>query len=76
MADWLLALLLMQAPAGDAPADEAPVDLEFLEYLGSWEDDDSEWQLVEEMNGIEVTAEIEPPATDEQTESGEDEDET
>jgi hypothetical protein len=35
------ALLLSALPA-DA-ADEQPPDIAFIEYLGSWEEDDSDW---------------------------------
>ena len=31
----------------DVPGDEAP-DLEFLEYLGMWEESDEEWLVLEE----------------------------
>ena len=36
-------------------ADEELPDIEFLEYLGSWEESDEEWMLFDES----VTAEVE-----------------
>ena len=32
-----------------AAADEEPPDLEFLEYLGSWEESDEDWLIFTEM---------------------------
>ena len=34
-------------PSAPPPADSAP-DLEFLEYLGSWQADDDEWLAIRE----------------------------
>lgn len=36
------------APAAN---DEMP-DIEFLDYLGSWEESDKDWQLVKEANEV------------------------
>ncbi len=56
-----------QQPA-PPPADAAP-DLEFLEYLGSWQADDAEWLAIREWD------KDNPPAvkdeTDEQDDGGE-----
>jgi len=35
------------APPAAPPAEAAP-DLEFLEYLGSWQADDEEWLVIQE----------------------------
>jgi hypothetical protein len=49
-ADYVLAGVLLVTSAGawsedtDDGADAVP-DMEFLEYLGSWEDSDEEWML-------------------------------
>lgn len=48
-----LALPSARAQGGDVPEDrasEAP-DLAFLEYLGSWQEDDADWLLVAEWEG-------------------------
>jgi len=44
---WLARCAQAQAPA--PPADSAP-DLEFLEYLGSWQADDAEWLAIREWD--------------------------
>lgn len=43
---WLARGAQAQQPAAP-PADAAP-DLEFLEYLGSWQADDDEWLAIRE----------------------------
>jgi hypothetical protein len=51
LADAWLALLIASAAAGEAagePVGEAVMDMEFLEYLGSWEDSDDEWLMFED----------------------------
>lgn len=40
----LLATAMTPAHAGEsAPETEQPDDMAFIEYLGSWEEDDSDW---------------------------------
>jgi hypothetical protein len=43
------ACLGAQASAQDARDAEAPPDLEFLEYLGSWQGEDDEWFVIEQF---------------------------
>ncbi|HEY8521474.1 MAG TPA: hypothetical protein VIN61_15465 [Gammaproteobacteria bacterium] len=46
---WLAAALLGLAAVAGADRDDAPPpDLELLEYLGSWQEGDDEWLVVEE----------------------------
>ena len=57
-------LILMVGLAVPAQADEEEVtDLEFLEYLGSWEESDEEWLIFDEET---ETAENEPQQPQEQ----------
>jgi hypothetical protein len=71
-ADTLLKLaviLCVLAGSGVVLADEEPApDLEFLEYLGSWEDSDEDWVLlaaeVVEQKEIEDKDEANVPAPD------------
>jgi hypothetical protein len=44
---WLARTACAQAPPA---ADEPAPDLDFLEYLGSWQDDDDAWVAIEEWN--------------------------
>jgi hypothetical protein len=44
----MAAASLLAAHAGQAQEDEAP-DLNFLEYLGSWQETDEEWEIVAEL---------------------------
>jgi len=40
----LLAIVMAPAHAGESAHDaEPPEDMAFIEYLGSWEEDDSDW---------------------------------
>jgi hypothetical protein len=41
---------LARAACAQPPAEEPPPDLDFLEYLGSWQDDDDAWLAIEEWN--------------------------
>jgi hypothetical protein len=41
---WLAAIVCLGAAAASAQ-DSAPLPLDLLEYLGSWQDDDEEWVL-------------------------------
>jgi hypothetical protein len=38
------------APPRTTPPKDAPPDLEFLEYLGSWQGDDDEWLAIKEWD--------------------------
>jgi hypothetical protein len=38
--------VLMASSHAAVAAEAAPADAEFLEYLGSWDGDDADWQLV------------------------------
>jgi len=51
-----------------ASEDELP-DAEFLEYLGSWEESDEDWLVVEQINA--VRAEQDPVRTDSAAEAEE-----
>ncbi len=70
-ADWPAALLLVLGPAmqADEEAEPEPVmDMEFLEYLGSWDASDDEWLLFDR-------AEDEPDVgADEDAENGDEND--
>jgi len=39
--------LLLAAASTDEVTDDAVMDMEFLEYLGSWEGSDDEWLMFE-----------------------------
>ena len=54
MAHWLLRLTAIAglAATGAKAAEETP-DLDFLEYLGSWQENDEEWLAVSEWDGDE-----------------------
>ncbi len=41
------------APALADDEEEAVTDMEFLEYLGSWEGSDEEWQVLDEVVMVE-----------------------
>ncbi len=41
-------MIAVCAPALANDDEEAVTDMEFLEYLGSWEESDEEWQLLDE----------------------------
>ena len=74
-ADWPAALLVALGPGLPAEQDAEPVaDMEFLEYLGSWDESDDEWLLFERAGEDEAgddTDEIddtdEPEETDDET---------
>ncbi|HEX6997524.1 MAG TPA: hypothetical protein VF322_05230 [Gammaproteobacteria bacterium] len=42
------ALLALAAPSGAGAEEDTAPDLELLEYLGSWQEGDEEWLVVEE----------------------------
>ncbi len=44
----VIAVFACCAPAL-ADEDEEVTDMEFLEYLGSWEESDEEWQLLDDV---------------------------
>jgi hypothetical protein len=43
-------VLLARVACAQAPAEEPPPDLDFLEYLGSWQDDDDAWLAIEQWD--------------------------
>ena len=47
---WLTALLL--GTAGMVAADEELPDMEFLEYLGMWEESDEEWLALADEDAL------------------------
>lgn len=55
---WAVVLGLIAGAGAAAAADDALPDLDFLEYLGSWEESDEDWLLFDEFAG-------EPAAGDE-----------
>jgi hypothetical protein len=55
---WLARGAAAQPPA-PPPVDAAP-DLEFLEYLGSWQADDDEWLAIREWEKDNPPAELPP----------------
>jgi len=60
-----LATLGLSASAAGEPAEEAPPDVELLEYLGSWEGSDEDWMLVSEATAdTEKDDERSDPAAD------------
>ena len=68
-ADASLALLLFLGPAESADEGaEAVTDMEFLEYLGSWDESDEDWLLFDE------TAEEADEQDEEDTEHGDEKD--
>ncbi len=68
-ADVSLALLLLLGPAESVEDDaEAVTDMEFLEYLGTWDESDEDWLLFDEI------AEENDEQGEEDTDSGEETD--
>ena len=67
-----LAVVLGMLGNGVAVAEEMP-DLEFLEYLGSWEESDEDWVIFNQFDADEAKAEEErsdpAPAGEESTET-------
>ena len=60
--------------AGLAVAEEEDVpDMEFLEYLGMWEESDEEWQIFEETMTAENEERSDPVAESEESMEKEDE---
>jgi hypothetical protein len=68
-------LLLLCGVAGTVlAADAVEPDMEFLEYLGLWEESDEEWQMVEHQMSLESEQRTDPAPEGE--ESAEDDDES
>ena len=59
--------------AGVAYADEEIPDMEFLEYLGMWEESDEDWQLLEENVVAENEERSDPVPEGEESTENEDE---
>ena len=51
--------------AEEMPEGEAMSDVEFIEYLGLWEDSDEEWLMLDVEQDSEETPEVEPETEDE-----------
>ncbi|MDH4109808.1 MAG: hypothetical protein OEW35_16090 [Gammaproteobacteria bacterium] len=62
-----LVAVLIGLAALTATADEEQPDIEFLEYLGSWEQDDAEWLLFD-VSG--ETKDVDTPAAAEGEKEG------
>lgn len=59
---------------GAAAAEEQDVpDMEFLEYLGMWEESDEEWQIFEETMTVDNEERSDPVAESEESMEKEDE---
>ena len=73
---WQNALLyLVVGAAGTVlAADTQEPDMEFLEYLGFWEESDEEWMMVDYQMSLEAEERIDPVPEGE--ESTEDDDES
>jgi hypothetical protein len=69
----LLVLALGAVSTALAAGAEEP-EMEFLEYLGLWEESDDEWLMVEHQMAVEPEERIDPVPEGE--ESGEDDDES
>jgi hypothetical protein len=69
----LLVLAFGAAGTALAAGAEEP-EMEFLEYLGLWEESDEEWLMVEHQMAVEPEERIDPVSEDE--ESREDDDES
>ena len=54
-------------------ADEEPADAEFLEYLGTWEETDEEWELHEGILAAEEERQSDPATEDEESPERDDE---
>ncbi len=48
---WAVLLAVALPVVASAKDEEELPDLEFLEYLGSWQDEDEEWYLEAELEG-------------------------
>jgi hypothetical protein len=72
---WQYALLCLFGAAGTVLAAEAQEpDMEFLEYLGLWEETDEEWMMMDYQMSLESEERIDPVPEGE--ESTEDDDES
>jgi hypothetical protein len=66
---WILAgacSLVLAADAGEP-------DMEFLEYLGLWEESDEEWMIIDRQIAIESDERIDPVSQDEESAEKDDE---
>lgn len=59
-----IAVMAVFAPALADDEEEIVTDMEFLEYLGSWEESDEEWQLLEDAVMVERQDAPPPEETD------------
>lgn len=51
--------------AEEAPDEETTRDVEFIEYLGLWDESDEEWLMLDEAQDSEEMPEMEPETEDE-----------
>lgn len=51
--------------ADEAPAAESMLDVEFIEYLGLWEESDDEWLMLDDEQENEEVPEMKPETEDE-----------
>jgi hypothetical protein len=70
---WLAAIRAQEVEPSPAPAEPGP-ELDFLEYLGTWAEDDDEWLAIEEWRK-DLGAEEEEDAEESESER-EDDDES
>lgn len=52
---FAIACGLFTGPVAPAAIDEPP-DIEFLDYLGSWDESDADWQLVKAVDRLRAEA--------------------
>ena len=64
---------LTGTPAQEAEREEPGPDLDFLEYLGAWAEEDDEWLAIEEWRKDNDAAPDEDPEGSEKVEGEEDE---
>ena len=69
----LLSGLLLISGGAVLAADEEDPDVEFLEYLGMWEESDEEWMILDEVTLAENDKRSDPASEDEESPEKEDE---
>ena len=69
----LASVVLCGAPAAAEEEKEESPDMEFLEYLGMWEESDEEWQLFSEEAVAENEERSDPAPEGEESREKEDE---
>ena len=66
-------MLLLGACTVPQAADETAPDMEFIEYLGMWEQSDEEWQFLEGRASEELDERVDEEAQEEEPVEREDE---